>query len=225
MGAEGQQPVYSIGAVARMLDIPPSTLRAWEERYSLITPTRSEGAHRLYSRAQVEKLRYIKVQIESGITAADAHRLLAEHLGGGHLPPAMPDPEAAAGPLILIADRDPYAAGLADYFLRTEGWDVVVALDASQAALHFKERAPDVVLLDLLISGGAGFRLLNEFTAKGGAQVIAVSAIDSTDEALKSGAVAFMLKPLEALALVSTVHDLLGSSALVRPSRKRLAQR
>jgi hypothetical protein len=29
--------VYSIGAVARMLDIPASTLRAWEERYSLIT--------------------------------------------------------------------------------------------------------------------------------------------------------------------------------------------
>lgn len=208
-----------------MLDIPPSTLRAWEERYSLITPTRSQGSHRLYSRAEVEKLRYIKVRIESGITAADAHRLLSEYLSGGHLPPAMPDLEAASRPLILIADRDPYAAGLADFFLRTEGWDVVIALDASQAALHFKEGAPHVVLLDLLISGGAGFRLLNEFTSKGGAQVIAVSAIDSADEAFKSGAVAFMLKPLEPLALVSTVHDLLGSSALVRPSRKRLAQR
>lgn len=225
MAAEGDQPVYSIGAVARMLDIPPSTLRAWEDRYSLISPTRSEGSHRLYSRAQVEKLRYIKVQIESGISAADAHRLLSEHLRGGHLPPAMPDPEAAARPLILIADRDRYAASLADYFLRTEGWDVVVALDAVQATLHFKERAPDVVLLDLLISGGAGFRLLNDFNSRPGAQVIAVSAIDSADEALSSGAVAFLLKPLDPLVLVSTVHDLLGSSALVRPSRKRATHR
>lgn len=225
MAAEGEQPVYSIGAVARMLDIPPSTLRAWEERYSLITPTRSGGSHRLYSRAQVEKLRYIKVQIESGITAADAHRLLSEHLSGGHLPPALPDAEAGSRRLILIADRDQYAAGLADYFLRTEGWDVIVALDAVQATLHFKERAPDVVLLDLLISGGAGFRLLNEFAARGGAQVIAVSAIDSAEEAMKSGAVAFMLKPLEPLALVSMVRDLLGSSALVRPWRKNAAQR
>src|SRR5580765_5405729 len=38
------QAIYSIGAVARMLDIPTSTLRAWEERYSVITPLRSEGS-------------------------------------------------------------------------------------------------------------------------------------------------------------------------------------
>ena len=63
--SEEQDPaVYSIGAVARMLDIPASTLRAWEERYSMITPVRSEGSQRLYSRRQVEKLRFVKAQID-----------------------------------------------------------------------------------------------------------------------------------------------------------------
>jgi DNA-binding transcriptional MerR regulator len=55
------QGVYSIGAVAHMLDIPTSTLRGWEERYGVITPIRSQGAQRLYSAAdKVEHLRFIK---------------------------------------------------------------------------------------------------------------------------------------------------------------------
>ena len=49
--AASKSPVYSIGAVARMLDVPASTLRAWEERYAMITPAQSEGSKRLYSRS------------------------------------------------------------------------------------------------------------------------------------------------------------------------------
>ena len=217
--AADDQPVYSIGAVARMLDVPASTLRAWEERYSLITPHRSEGSQRLYSRTEVEQLRYIKSQIESGMSAADAHRVLSEELRAGHVPAAAAEPEALDRPLILIAERDPYAAGLAEYFLRTEGWEVVIALDATQATLHFQERSPDVVLIDMLLSGGAGFRLVGEFAAERRAQVVAVSAIDSSQEAMRSGAAAFMLKPIEQLVLVSTIRDLLGTSALVRRTR------
>jgi DNA-binding transcriptional MerR regulator len=202
-----------------MLDIPASTLRAWEERYSLITPTRSEGSQRLYSRTQVEQLRFVKSQIESGTSAADAHRLLAQELRGGRLPAAEVEHLEEERPLVLIAERDTYAADLAEYFLRTEGYEVVVALDATQAKLHFEERSPDVVLIDLLISGGAGFRLVAEFASKGTAQILAVASIDSVGEAIRSGAAAFMRKPLDQLQLVSAVKDLLGTSALVRRSQ------
>lgn len=219
------RPVYSIGAVARMLDVPASTLRAWEERYSLITPRRSEGSHRLYSRAEVEQLRYIKSQIEAGMSAADAHRLLSGELRGGHVPAAKPEPDTGDRPLILIAERDSYAAELAEYFLRTEGWEVVTALDATQASLHFKERSPQVVVLDLLLSGGAGFRLIAEFAAEQRSQVVAVCAFDGAEEALRSGAAAFMLKPLEPLAIVSTIRDLLGTSALVRKGTSSRVER
>ena len=217
----GDQPIYSIGAVARMLDMPTSTLRAWEERYGLVLPARRDTSHRLYSRAQVERLRFIKAQIDAGMSTADAHRLLTEELEAGRLPAA-----AAAGtphpqrPLVLIAERDPYAADLAEYFLRTEGWEVAVALDATQAILKFEEQSPDVVIIDLLLSGGAGFGLLTQFVARNTAQVLAVSAIDSADEAMRSGAAAFMRKPLEPLVLVSTVRDLAGTSALVRTASK-----
>lgn len=219
MATEGHTPVYSIGAVARMLDIPASTLRAWEERYGQITPARSSGSQRLYSRAQVERLRYIKAQIDSGIGAGDAHRLLSDELATRYQPTPEADPAGEAAPLILIAEKDAYAAELAEYFLRTEGWQVATALDGVQATLQFEERSPDVVVLDVLISGGAGFRLLSHFTREAKAQVVAVSAMDSADEALRLGAAAFLRKPVEPLALVSTVRDLLGKSALTGAKR------
>ena len=223
----GDQPIYSIGAVARMLDMPSSTLRAWEERYALVRPNRSVGSQRLYSRAEVERLRFIKTQIDSGVSAADAHRLLSQELGTGQLPAARATTEAAVErrPLVLIAERDGYAAELAEYFLRTEGWEVAVALDATQAQLKFEEQSPEIVIIDLLLSGGAGFRLVSEFAARKSAQILAVSAIDSAEEAMRSGAAAFMRKPLEPLALVSTVRDLAGTSALVRSENQPRVER
>ena len=218
MPNQADQAVYSIGAVAHMLDIPSSTLRGWEERYSIITPDRSRGSQRLYSRSQVEQLRFIKAQMESGKSAADAHRLLAQRVatGSGLTQPVAPEGERPT--LILLADRDSYAADLAEYFLRTEGYDTCVASHVEDARALFQERSPDLVVIDLLISGGAGFGLCAEFAAKG-AEVLAVSSLDRPDEALQAGAAAFLAKPLDPLRLVSTVRDLLGTSALVRSAR------
>ena len=220
MTSQDDQAIYSIGAVARMLDIPTSTLRAWEVRYSVITPLRSEGSQRLYSRAQVEQLRFIKARLESGASAADAHRLLSQEMAVGRIPAGDAVATDDSKPLVLLTERDSYAAGLAEYFLRTEGYEVAIASDATQARLQFEERSPDLVVLDLLISGGAGFRLCAEFAARGTAQIVAVSAIDSSAEAMRLGAAAFLHKPLEPLTLASTARDLLGTSALARQGRQ-----
>jgi CheY-like chemotaxis protein len=50
--------------------------------------------------------------------------------------------------------------------------------------------------------------------------VLAVSALDQQDRALTAGAQAFIRKPLDPLALVSAVRDLIGTSAMVRSSRR-----
>jgi DNA-binding transcriptional MerR regulator len=220
MANQEEQAIYSIGAVAHMLDIPTSTLRGWEERYGVVTPNRSQGSQRLYSRNQVEQLRFIKVHIESGSSAADAHRLLSQQLSAGAVRIAVPDePDGERRTLILIAERDSYAADLEEYFLRTEGYDVCIALDVTQANQLFDERAPDLVVIDLLLSAGAGFRLCAEF-AEAGRPVLAVASLDTPDEAMIAGASAFLAKPLEPLKLVATVRDLLGSSALVKRTRR-----
>src|SRR5262245_58359186 len=121
------RPIYSIGAVARMLEMPPATLRAWEERYGVVVPERGHGTHRHESREQVEQLGYVKQQIDEGMSAADAHRLLEDEMGTGRQPASRDAPAGQARPVVLIADRDPYAVQLAEYLLTTEGYDVCVA--------------------------------------------------------------------------------------------------
>ena len=79
-GESGGRPIYSIGAVASMLGVETPTLRVWEERYGVVVPTRSQGAQRVYSRDELERLRFVVDLVEAGTTPADAHRLLAERL-------------------------------------------------------------------------------------------------------------------------------------------------
>lgn len=43
---------------------------------------------------------------------------------------------------MLLAERDPFAAELSEYFLRTEGYEVASALDAADAVRKFGELAP-----------------------------------------------------------------------------------
>jgi DNA-binding transcriptional MerR regulator len=211
------RPVYSIGAVAQMLGIPPATLRTWEERYGLLVPERSPGGHRVYSRDQVEQLRFVKAQLDSGMSPADAHRLLAERAAAGS--GSLGAPQAAETRLlILLAERNPYAAELTEYFLRTEGYEVAAALDATEAARKFDELAPSMTVIDLLISPGSGLELCRQLKQRSPAPVLAISTLETSDQALEAGADGFLQKPLDPLQLVSAVKDLLGASAFLRPS-------
>ena len=214
-GMDGQagRPVYSISAVARMLGVPAATLRTWEDRYALVVPERNATGHRLFSRAQVEQLRFVKLYMDDGLSAADAHRLLAEQADGGRpvLPPAGHPPRL----LILLAEHDPSAAELQEYFLKTEGFQVEVALGSEAARQSYLQNAPSLVVVELLISGGVGLSLCQFFKEHRDVPVVAVSALACRDQAIEAGADAFLLKPLEPLQFVSTVRDLLGSSAFL----------
>jgi len=198
-----------------MIGVPVATIRTWEDRYGLVIPDRSAGGHRLYRRDQVEQLRFVRACMAEGATAADAHRLLAERDDGGQ--PLAAQADAPARLVILLADRDPYAAQFQEYFLRTEGFEVEVALSQETARDSFSLTSPSLAVVELLISGGAGLDLCRFFKAQGDVLVVAVSVLESRDLALEAGADAFLLKPLEPLQLVSTVRDLLGSSAFLGP--------
>src|SRR3954470_15096040 len=167
--------IYSIGAVARMLGVPTATLRTWEERYEVVVPERSPGGHRLYTRDQVEQLRFVLRNVEDGLQPADAHRLLADRLtGAADWTPSSS--ESATRLVILLAERDPYAAELAEYFLRTEGYETIVVLDAREAEALVEERSPRLAVVDLLISGGSGLGLCRSLRDLG-AMVLAISPL------------------------------------------------
>lgn len=153
----------------------------------------------------------------SGVSAADAHRVLAERIRADG-PQWLTVPQEDARVVILLAERDPYAAEFSDYFLRTQGYEVVTALDAQKAQEQYEDRAPQVVVVDMQISGGAGPALCQAFKEREGVSVLAVSTLELRDEALASGADVFLQKPLDPLQLISAVQDLLVRSAFLRRS-------
>lgn len=210
--------IYSIGALARMLGLSPATLRSWEERYGVVVPERSSGAQRLYSRDQLDQLRFVCQQMRAGLSAADAHRALAERLSS-HPQFAVAEREEPGERTILLVERDAYAAELAEYFLRTEGYDVHVVRTVAEAERVVAEQHVDLAIVDLMIGGGAGLRLCRQLAER--VSVLAVSALDQREGALAAGAQAFIRKPLEPLVLVSATRDLIGTSAIVRSSNRQ----
>lgn len=212
--APTDRPVYSISAVARMLDVPVATLRTWEDRYGQVVPARNVSGHRLFTRRQVEQLRFVRAQMSEGASVADAHRVLAERAESG-APLVSPPLRVAPRLLIQLAESDPYAAEFEEYFLMTEGFEVEVTPTESAAREAFAASAPAVVIVEVLISGGTGLELCRSFREHGGAALVVVSTVEAMDAAIDAGADAFLLKPLDPLQLVSTVRDLLRSSALL----------
>ncbi len=50
---------YKINEVAEILNIPESTLRYWEKRFTIIKPKRTEGGRRMYTPDDIEKIRMV----------------------------------------------------------------------------------------------------------------------------------------------------------------------
>jgi MerR family transcriptional regulator/heat shock protein HspR len=66
-----------ISVAARMLDMHPQTLRKYE-RLGLVRPARTVGSMRLYSRGEIERLRFIKRLVdEAGVNLAGVQQLLS----------------------------------------------------------------------------------------------------------------------------------------------------
>lgn len=59
-------PKYRIGAVSRLTGLSADVVRVWERRYAAIKPQRSEGGSRLYSDADIARLRRLRQAVEMG---------------------------------------------------------------------------------------------------------------------------------------------------------------
>jgi MerR family transcriptional regulator, light-induced transcriptional regulator len=79
-------PIYNIKAVARLVGLLPVTLRAWERRYGLPAPQRGDQGYRLYSEHDVRTLRWLKNQVDAGLSIGRASVLLHELRSKGQDP-------------------------------------------------------------------------------------------------------------------------------------------
>jgi MerR family transcriptional regulator, light-induced transcriptional regulator len=65
-------PVYNIKAISHMVGLLPVTLRAWERRYGFLHPRRGNQGYRLYSENDLQTLRWVKTQVDSGMSISRA---------------------------------------------------------------------------------------------------------------------------------------------------------
>ena len=63
-----------IGEFARRVGVSPELLRAWERRYGLLRPIRSDGGFRLYTSDDADRVSRMKGALDEGLSAAEAAR-------------------------------------------------------------------------------------------------------------------------------------------------------
>ncbi|NWG22163.1 MAG: MerR family transcriptional regulator [Chloroflexi bacterium] len=91
-------PRYNIKAVVQQTQVNISTLRAWEQRYGVPNPTRSDHGHRLYSQRDIEIIKWLKQCTEEGLAISQAVALLRDMRDTGDVVarPAPPPPPTLA---------------------------------------------------------------------------------------------------------------------------------
>lgn len=121
-----------IGELARRTGVSPELLRAWENRYGLLQPTRSTGGFRLYSAADEARIRRMTRLIADGVSAAEAAR---QAFMSDETPPAVEAP-------IVDQLADQFRTALDEF----DGAGAHAALDRLLASVSLEVVLADVVL-------------------------------------------------------------------------------
>jgi len=81
-----QTPTYNIKVVLNKTGIAADTLRAWERRYGLPVPQRTQGGHRLYSEHDIATIKWLLAKQDEGLSISRAVDLWNEQLASGSDP-------------------------------------------------------------------------------------------------------------------------------------------
>jgi DNA-binding transcriptional MerR regulator len=77
---QGSRVLLSVGAAAGRLGVAPATVRSWERRYGLAPGGRSDGGHRRYTEADLDRLLRMQELVSRGqAPAAAARAVLSDH--------------------------------------------------------------------------------------------------------------------------------------------------
>jgi DNA-binding response OmpR family regulator len=116
---------------------------------------------------------------------------------------------------ILVVEDDPDIADLIRHYLVKAGHHVEVLASGSEAVLHVREKAPDVLILDLMLPGMSGLevcRTLRDDGETARLPIIMVTARAQESDrvlGLESGADDYVTKPFSTRELVARVGALL----------------
>jgi DNA-binding transcriptional MerR regulator len=118
-----------IGELSKRVGVSPELLRAWERRYGLLRPTRSAGGLRLYSPADVERVRRMQQHLADGLAAAEAAALAGRDEPDERATAIFLGPAALADELAAALDRfdEPRAQAVLDRLLAVMTIDTLLS--------------------------------------------------------------------------------------------------
>jgi MerR family transcriptional regulator, light-induced transcriptional regulator len=118
-----------IGELGKRAGVSPGLLRAWERRYGLLHPTRSEGGLRLYSHDDLERVRRMRRHLDDGLAAAEAAALASRPIAVEETTPTTGPLSAARGELAEALDgfEEARAQAILDRLLATATIDALLS--------------------------------------------------------------------------------------------------
>jgi PAS domain S-box-containing protein len=115
-------------------------------------------------------------------------------------------------PLILVVDDDRATAAFIRFILEEEGYDVMIAINGTEALEHAAAQHPDVILLDLLMPEVDGFHVLDALKSDSETADIPVCIVSIIEERAKGyrlGAIDYITKPFESEELIAAAERIL----------------
>ncbi|MFC5177350.1 MerR family transcriptional regulator [Nocardioides taihuensis] len=150
MSSEPAAPGYTVKHVAALTGLSPDTVRMWERRYAVVSPSRSASGYRVYDEAAVQRLTAMRALVDGGCPPREAAARVTSGTTLGPVPAAgSPDPAAGDVP----AAPAPGALTQAARALDAAALDAV--LDQAFAAGPFEEVVDDWLMPQLALLGTA----------------------------------------------------------------------
>ena len=110
---------------------------------------------------------------------------------------------------VLVVDDDTALSEMLGIVLSNEGFEPVFCANGDDALAVFRDKKPDLVLLDLMLPGRDGVDVCRQIRAESGVPIVMLTAkVDTIDVVvgLESGADDYIMKPFKPKELVARIR-------------------
>jgi DNA-binding response OmpR family regulator len=119
-------------------------------------------------------------------------------------------------PSVLLVDDEPNIVLSLEFLMKQAGYDVRIARDGDAAMAAVEDRAPDLILLDVMTPGRDGYEICQTIRANPAWREIKIVMLTAKsreverEKGLALGADDYITKPFSTRELVDRVKRLLG---------------
>jgi len=164
---------------------------------------------------------YVKSgDLKAFLTPGGHHRILKKDLESFMHEKGMyfPDRDYPQEKKVLIVDDDLTVQELLNKQLSLGGYRIEFASDGFEAGVNTTRFEPDLIILDLYMSGLDGFEVCKQIKENPNTSHIKILAYtgydtkENRDRIMQAGADGYLVKPVGKSTLLQTIHDLLKNN-------------